>query len=149
MIRTHTIPGDAMMYFWFQGAVLFSFGAAAYPLIELIYRRYTHWTMALVGGLCMFALYCIHYYWHDRPLPLRCLLGALSVTAVEFVSGLFINLLWGMNVWNYSHMPFQLYGQICLPYTILWFFLCIPAFAVCNVFFRLFGTESKPRSCLL
>lgn len=27
------------------------------------------------------------------------------------------------NVWDYSNMPFNLLGQICLPFTVIWFFL--------------------------
>ena len=39
----------------------------------------------------------------------------------------------GWNVWDYSSMPLNLYGQICLPFSGLWFLLCIPAFGICSI----------------
>lgn len=42
------------------------------------------------------------------------------------------NLILHWNVWDYTDMPLNLYGQICLPFTILWFFLCIPALWLCE-----------------
>ena len=44
----------------------------------------------------------------------------------------------GWNVWDYSDMPLNLYGQICLPFTGLWFLLCIPAFGICRIAERRF-----------
>ena len=44
----------------------------------------------------------------------------LVVTGIEFVSGCIVNLWLGWNVWDYSHMPFNLLGQICLPFSLLW-----------------------------
>ena len=43
------------------------------------------------------------------------------------------NLVMGWNVWDYSSMPLNLYGQICLPFSGLWFLLCIPAFGICSI----------------
>ena len=58
----------------------------------------------------------------------KCLLGAIIITAVEFIFGLIFNLTLNMNVWNYENVPFNLLGQICLPYSILWFGLCFILF---------------------
>ena len=32
---------------------MFLFGAVAYPILELIYRRRTHYSMAIAGGISM------------------------------------------------------------------------------------------------
>jgi hypothetical protein len=50
-------------------------------------------------------------------------LGALITLAVEFVSGLILNVWLGLNVWDYSHEPFNIMGQICPQYKVLWFLL--------------------------
>ena len=68
--------------------------------------------------------------------PCRC--GALLITALEFTVGVADNLVMGWNVWDYSDMPLNLYGQICLPFTGLWFLLCIPAFGICRIAERRF-----------
>ena len=69
---------------------------------------------------------------------LQCLCGALLITALEFTVGVADNLVMGWNVWDYSDMPLNLYGQICLPFTGLWFLLCIPAFGICRIAERRF-----------
>lgn len=58
----------------------------------------------------------------------KCLFGAVIITAVEFIFGIIFNILLDMNVWNYENVPFNILGQICLPYSILWFGLCFILF---------------------
>ena len=58
----------------------------------------------------------------------KCLLGAAIITAVEFVFGIIFNLYLNMNVWDYKGVPLNILGQICLPYSILWFCLCFILF---------------------
>lgn len=58
------------------------------------------------------------------PLLKKCLLGAVIITVIEFIFGVVFNIIFHMNVWNYENTPFNLFGQICLPYSILWFLLC-------------------------
>jgi uncharacterized membrane protein len=55
---------------------------------------------------------------------------AAAITAVEFAVGAVVNLWWGMEVWDYSSLFGNLFGQICPLYSFLWFLLCIP---VCTV----------------
>ena len=57
----------------------------------------------------------------DRPLWQRALLGAGLITGVEFLSGCVLNLWLRWAVWDYSRLPGNLLGQICLPFTLLWF----------------------------
>lgn len=54
----------------------------------------------------------------------QCLIGTLITLVIEFVSGYILNIKLGLDIWDYSSIPFNLMGQICLPYGILWFFLC-------------------------
>ena len=109
-------------------AVLFSAGGLLYMTIELLWRGYSHWTMFLVGGLCFMLLGLINeVYTFDMPLIYQMVLGACLVTLAEFLSGCIINLWLGWNVWDYSGLPFHVLGQICLPYTGLWFLLSGPA----------------------
>ena len=53
---------------------------------------------------------------------LRC--TVLQLTSGEFITGIFVNKWMQWNVWDYSDQPFQLFGQICLPFTILFSGLC-------------------------
>lgn len=62
------------------------------------------------------------------PLLKKCLFGAAVITAVEFIFGIIFNMVLNMNVWNYENVPLNLLGQICLPYSVLWFGLCFILF---------------------
>lgn len=59
------------------------------------------------------------------PLWKQAGVGALFVTAIELVVGVPLNLMLGLHIWDYSSLPFNLLGQICLPFTVLWFFLAL------------------------
>lgn len=92
--------------------------------IELLWRGYSHWTMFIVGGLCFVLIGSINaFYTFEMSFICQMLIGACIITLVEFLSGCIINLWFGWNVWDYSGMPFNVLGQICLPYTGLWFLL--------------------------
>ncbi len=94
----------------------FLFGAIGYPLMELAYRRRTHPSMALAGGLAAVALGRIGKT--DRPLWQQALLGGLVITGIEYGMGMVFNR--SYRVWDYRRMPFNVQGQICLPFTLVW-----------------------------
>ena len=48
---------------------------------------------------------------------------AVGITIIEFVSGVIINIVFGLHVWDYSNIPFNILGQICLPFSVIWFFI--------------------------
>lgn len=109
-----------------EQAVIFIFGAISYSTIEILWRGHTHWTMALSGGLCAMLIYIFSGYFKNMPLLTKSLAGALIITAIEFCVGMLVNVVLKWNVWDYSHQPFNICGQICLLYSTLWFLLCIP-----------------------
>ena len=47
-------------------------------------------------------------------------LGCLLITMLELLCGLGFNLWLGLNIWDYSLLPFNFYGQICLPFSLIW-----------------------------
>lgn len=57
-----------------------------------------------------------------------------------------VNRVMHLGVWDYSAAPFNLLGQICLPFTLLWFPLCGIGILLDRGMRRaLFGTPA--RSC--
>lgn len=120
---------------FFYHTFLFLLGGALYGCLEILWRGRTHFTMVLLGGLC-FVLFALLR--HLRlPLPIRCLLGALSVTLLEYFCGLIVNCLLHWHVWDYSREPFSLHGQICLKYSLFWLLLSLPAFGLAALCDRL------------
>ena len=81
-------------------------------------------------------IYEMHVRLTGTPLWQKCLIGSVIITSVEFTVGVIVNIILRWNVWDYSDMPFNVLGQICLPFTVLWFFLCIPAYYVCRTISR-------------
>lgn len=107
--------------------IVFCVGSVMYCLIEILFRQYTHWTMFLTGGAIFTALYFINLGMKTRSLVLRGLIGAVVITAVEFLVGVVVNLIFQLNVWNYSSIPGNILGQICPRFSFCWFLLSIAA----------------------
>ena len=125
--------------------ILFGVGGLLYIVIELVCRGYTHWTMFFVGGLCFVLVGAINEVipW-EMSFILQCIIGGAIITAVEFVSGCIINLWLGWAVWDYSNMPLNLLGQICLPFSLLWVLISAVAIVFDDyIRYYLFG-EEKP-----
>lgn len=133
-----------------QNAVLFLIGGTAYFIIELLFRGYSHWTMFIVGGLCFLLIGGINEYlpW-DMALTSQMIIASLLITSVELISGLIVNKLLGWGVWDYSHMPYNLFGQVCLLFSVLWFFLSAVGIVLDDYLrYWLFGWE-KPKYRIL
>ncbi len=107
-----------------KGLTLAWIGGSTYVLLELIFRGYSHFSMFLLGGV-MFLLIGGMNNWLPWSMSLvrQCFLGMLAITAAEFVSGCVLNLWLGLAIWDYSNMPYNLLGQICLPFMGVWFLL--------------------------
>lgn len=106
-------------------------GAIVYPLIEILWRGSTHPTMALAGALCSAAMWILSDRLGRGTLALRIVVSAAGITLVELLFGVVCNLLLGLSVWDYSQMPLDFLGQICLPYFLMWVLLATP---VCLLF---------------
>lgn len=114
---------------------LFLTGGILYPTLEILCRGKTDFSMAIAGGLCLCLIddVCLHRL-KVRPLMVKCLAGSTIITFVEFTTGCLVNIAFKMNVWDYSQLPGNILGQICLPFSMLWFFLTIPAMLLCRLY---------------
>lgn len=118
-------------------AAVFLTGAAGYSLLEVLWRGYTHWTMSITGGICFLLI----YYMNESlgtSIWSKCLLGAALITSAELIVGVTVNIILKWNVWDYSQIPLNFMGQICLPYSVLWYFLCLPVLGICAQIEKLF-----------
>ena len=117
----------------YEYGIMFLLGCFIYSLLEIAARGYTHWTMTLLGGIVGMLLYRLHGTAPRHTLLLQALSGAFIITALEMVVGVMDNLVLQWHVWSYREMPWNVYGQICLPFSVLWFLVCIPALGICEV----------------
>lgn len=111
----------------FRSVVLWSFGGTLYFMAEVIWKtargnpESISWTMLVLAGIVCIPLDLINerLEW-DVPLWLQAVIGGLGITAVEFMVGIILNLWLGFGVWDYSHLKFNLWGQISLSWSMLW-----------------------------
>lgn len=121
-----------------RACFLFALGGGLYYFLEILFRGHSHFSMFLCGGLCFGGMYLINGICHDSFRVTRWIMDAMLVTVVEFWCGVAVNLVLGWNVWDYTDLPYNLLGQVCLPFTLIWFFLSIPADFLCDLLKRLF-----------
>lgn len=118
------------MRYFYNYILLYLIGGAIYCVIELLWRGRTHYSMFFAGGIVFSILVFIGAEMKNTPFLLKCLLGAAVITAVEFIFGYIFNIKYGMAVWDYSNMPLNISGQICLPFSALWFLLCAAVYKI-------------------
>ena len=111
---------------------IFTIGGLSYALIEVLWRGYTHWTMMITGGVCFVVLFRVFSRITHAKLWQKCAAGAAIITAIEFAAGCIVNLWLQMDVWDYSVLPLNFLGQVCLLYTFLWGLLCVPVVYLVN-----------------
>ena len=100
--------------------VLFPIGALGYGLIEILWRGYTHPSMLTLGGICFVFFSKIGEKWRNMSLIFKAIIGSGIVTFLELIFGVVFNIILKKNVWDYSKMPFNFKGQICLLYSFFW-----------------------------
>ena len=129
---------------------LFLVGGVIYNIIEVLFRGHTHWTMFIVGGVCFILLGLLNEVTDWKfPLLWQAIDGGIIITVVEFITGCIVNLRLGWKVWDYSNMPFNLLGQICLPFSLLWCLLSVVGIVLDDYIRWLFFGEEKPRYTLI
>lgn len=125
--------------------ILFSLGGIFYLIIELLWRGYSHWSMFILGGVCFVLIGLVNeFFTYEIPLFIQMLTGTFIITSLEFITGCIVNLKLGLNVWSYYDMPYNIMGQICLPYMFLWFLLSPVCIIVDDYLRYMFFGEEKP-----
>lgn len=111
--------------------LLWTWGGTVYFLLEVAYKTATgsperiSWTMLVLAViLCIPVERCGYQLPWETPLWLQALCCAAMVTVTEFAAGCVLNLWLGLDIWDYSSLPLNLMGQICLPFSLVWLVLC-------------------------
>ena len=53
-------------------------------------------------------------------LFLKAVTCSVFITFIEFIFGVIFNIILKKNVWDYSNLPLNFLGQICIIYSALW-----------------------------
>ena len=116
-----------------KNTMMFISGCIIYGFLEILWRGYTHWTMILTGGICLVLLYNMFNRLENVHTLCKCVYGAGIITLVEFIVGCVVNIMLGMNVWDYSAIPFNLFGQVCVLFSTLWMLISYMAIHFCKL----------------
>ncbi|MCD8019981.1 MAG: putative ABC transporter permease [Clostridiales bacterium] len=99
-------------------------GGMTYYNFEILFRGYSHFSMFLCGGLSFYTIGTLNEHPRKRLSFLsQMLIGTGIITIYEFITGMIVNKTFHLHVWDYSRLPFNIKGQICLPFSFLWFLL--------------------------
>lgn len=125
---------------------IFLFGCFAYGMTELLSRGYTHISMGLLGGICMIFISILN---EKRAFGLglipACIISAIFITVMEFATGEILNIWLRLGVWDYSNMPMNYRGQICLPFSFLWILMSGLGLALDNfIRLKIFQVNAVP-----
>jgi len=134
----------------YKDLILIFIMGALYMILEGVWRGWTHISMLFVGGICAFLIGRLneHPKFYDKKMWQQCLIGTLIILTLEFTSGCILNLWLHLDVWSYANEPFNILGQICLPYALLWLLLVPTAIYVDDYLrYKLFE-EKKPEGLL-
>ena len=105
---------------------LLSAGSSLYYSLEILWRGFSHWSMAVCGGLCLLLIYYMNRRLSSAFLLFRAASGAVIITVVELAAGCLFNLGLGLDIWDYSTHTLHLWGQISPYASARWFLLSIP-----------------------
>ena len=106
---------------------LFWMGGIIYQIIEMLWSGHSHWTMFILGGLCVVIINMMYTGFLNRfGIVLSCIAGGLIITSLEYIVGYIVNIKLKWNVWDYSDIRFNVKGQICPVFSIFWILLSVP-----------------------
>lgn len=126
------------LYNIFLHVLMGVFGGLTYMGIELLWRCHTHWSMGVIGGLCFVLIGLLDELQDHPPMLLQMIQGMCIVTAIELVSGVVLNIILGLGIWDYSNMPGNILGQVCPQFMAAWFFLSAAAVKIENLLHKIF-----------
>ncbi len=109
-------------------AFIFILGGIGYGLLEILYRGRTHYSMVLAGGICFLIIVFLDNTLSGKiPLIPLAVVCSAAITVVEFLFGAVFNIWLKMGVWDYSAVPFNILGQVCLPFSLIWIAVSVGA----------------------
>lgn len=124
-----------IIFYIVEYITIFIIGAFAYMAIEILWRGRTHWTMGILGGTVLILVGLINEFDKDIPLLVQAPIASIIITLLEYYAGYILNIQLGLQIWDYSDLPFNVDGQVCLLYSLLWMILGVIA-AIIDDFVR-------------
>ena len=113
----------------YKNIILFVVGYCLYTTIEVLFRGYSYPASGLMGGLSIVIIDKINdeTTW-DVDLSIQAFAGALVITVIELIVGKIAKYTTLLPVmWDYTDLPMNVDGIICLPFFLAWVGLSVVA----------------------
>lgn len=131
--------------------VLFYVGFVTYITIEVLFRGYSFPLCGIMGAIDFILIDKINnkISWH-LDLLIQGIIGSFIVTFSELIIGLFDRYYLHLNMWDYSSLPFNFMGVICIQFSISWIFISIIAILLADsINYYVFKEEPAPHYHIL
>ena len=92
-------------------------------------------------GACIMIMFLYRYGKKYNALFLG---GFIIGSVIEYLVSLIGEMILGVKWWDYSDMPLQLWGQICLPFALIFSFLCTMGILLSGYLLHWFYKEPMP-----
>jgi uncharacterized membrane protein len=126
--------------------LLFFIGGYAYCGVEVLFRGFTHISMLVAGGICFILVGLLNESFPQKiALLSQMVISSLIITIVELIVGLIVNVWLKLDVWDYSELPYNFMGQICLLFTNIWFLLSLFSILLDDYLKYFLLGEEKPK----
>ena len=110
---------------FFKYLTIFLTGGLVYYFLEIFTRGYSHFSMIICGGICMVICGGMNQIFPKMTIIWQMVLSGIIITLFEFITGIIVNIILKIGVWDYSYVPFNFMGQICLPYSFVWMIMSL------------------------
>lgn len=122
-VKEKTVRADFMYYVWlfFLTAIFgWLWEGLLYLLKDETYvnRGFLTGPWLPIYGMGAVMLELLFHRWHGKPVRVF-FLSMLLCTILEYAAGWYLEATWGVKWWDYSEMPIQLHGRICLLSSLL------------------------------
>jgi uncharacterized membrane protein len=100
-----------------------------YMTLEGIYRiregGFVNIVMLPIGGLCGLIVGSINQIkkFYNMKIIYQSLIGACCTLFIEYISGYIFNIKLNLDIWDYSELPLNIHGQVCLLFGVIWFII--------------------------
>ena len=133
------------MKYW-KTITLFSIMGLVYYLIEILFDGDSHWTMAVLGGICGILIDQIDEQRPEWGYGRQILTGLAIVLPLEFITGCIVNLWLNLDIWDYSNLPLNLYGQTSLAFAPLFIPIIVLGMWLGNAYRYVANNEPIPKT---
>lgn len=125
--------------------VLFVVFSALYVWIEIMFRNRSDRSMLALSGVLGVILGMGNNVvpWSMGLVQQGLIGGFLIVTPMEYFVGKFL-VNQDLSIWNYSNMPYNIDGQICLPFTLIWCVISVVVVVLDDYLRYFIFNENKP-----